>query len=93
MDIYKNERMLREQSKDVTMDLHKDNKMKWEYKSRHFSITGTGAVARNKTSDFVAEEFNALGAEGWELVQILFNGDESTFGPSSKIAVFKRQKQ
>jgi len=93
MDLYKEERMLREQSKDVTTDLHKDNKMKWEYKNRHFSINGTGTVDRNKTSDFVAEEFNALGAEGWELVQILFNGDDAMEGRSSKIAVFKRPKQ
>jgi hypothetical protein len=75
------------------MDLYKDNKVKWEYKNHHFSINGTGAIARNQTADFIAQEFNGLGADGWELVQILFNGDDATEGRSSKIAVFKRQKQ
>lgn len=67
--------------------------MKWEYKNHHFSINGTGAIARNKTADFIAQEFNGLGADGWELVQILFDGDDATEGRSPKIAVFKRPKQ
>ena len=65
--------------------------MKWEYKRHYFRIE-QNIVAENTREEPFGEEFDALGAEGWELVQILFRGDDA-LDSGQKMAVFKRPKQ